>query len=157
MSDIPLLSRIVRQQTSDIAFRRFLVRYPLLHFFYAVFFAACTQASAPGAEEEETNSESPIPAGDDTHMSPVSTGEVVLEGVGTTEGTDPKKDPGNGAGEQEKEDEEEEAPPCPLPRINPCLTVRGNTLYVYGGLLEVKSGVLVHCFRSMIHLCFAIT
>ncbi|CAM9991694.1 unnamed protein product, partial [Ectocarpus sp. 13 AM-2016] len=31
----------------------------------------------------------------------------------------------------------EEASPCPLPRINPCLTVRGNTLYVYGGLLEV--------------------
>lgn len=28
--------------------------------------------------------------------------------------------------------------PRPLPRINPCLTVRGNTLYVYGGLLEVR-------------------
>ncbi|CAM9403618.1 unnamed protein product [Choristocarpus tenellus] len=26
---------------------------------------------------------------------------------------------------------------CPLPRINPCLAVRGNTLYVYGGMLEV--------------------
>eukprot|EP00903_Cladosiphon_okamuranus_P016175 g14926.t1 len=37
----------------------------------------------------------------------------------------------------EAEVEVEEAPPCPLPRINPCLTVRGNTLYVYGGLLEV--------------------
>lgn len=32
---------------------------------------------------------------------------------------------------------EEEASPCPLPRINPCLTVRGNTLFVYGGILEV--------------------
>ena len=38
------------------------------------------------------------------------------------------------------EPEAEEAPPCPLPRINPCLTVRGNTLYVYGGLLEVGEG-----------------
>jgi hypothetical protein len=27
---------------------------------------------------------------------------------------------------------------APLPRINPALAVRGNTLYVYGGLLEVK-------------------
>jgi N-acetylneuraminic acid mutarotase len=26
----------------------------------------------------------------------------------------------------------------PLPRINPGLTVRGNTIYVYGGLLEIK-------------------
>lgn len=39
--------------------------------------------------------------------------------------------------EGEGEGDVEEAAPCPLPRINPCLTVRGNTLYVYGGLLEV--------------------
>lgn len=44
----------------------------------------------------------------------------------------------------ESKDSGEEAPPCPLPRINPCLTVRGNTLYVYGGLLEVGACILTH-------------
>lgn len=40
----------------------------------------------------------------------------------------------------------EEASPCPLPRINPCLTVRANTLYVYGGLLEVKTQFCTHMY-----------
>lgn len=50
--------------------------------------------------------------------------------------------PGTSAGDSETAGggDEEEASPCPLPRINPCLTVRGNTLYVYGGLLEVRAG-----------------
>lgn len=27
--------------------------------------------------------------------------------------------------------------PIPLPRMNPCLSIKGNTLYLYGGILEV--------------------
>lgn len=44
---------------------------------------------------------------------------------------------GQAAEQQEEEGDGGVVSPCPLPRINPCVTVRGNTLYVYGGLLEV--------------------
>lgn len=92
-----------------------------------------------GQEEEKANTP---PTGDEAQSSSVSTVDVQLEGIGATTATpgprnDPENDPGNDAEEQEEE-EEQEATPCPLPRINPCLTVRGNTLYVFGGLLEVS-------------------
>lgn len=84
-------------------------------------------STVPAEEKQDTP-----PPGDEGQPSPVSAADVQLEGIVATTATPaPENVPG------EQGEEEEEAAPCPLPRINPCLTVRGNTLYVYGGLLEV--------------------
>lgn len=89
-------------------------------------------------EEEKDDVKSP-PPGDMVLAPPVDTADVQLQLQPASSPQSagppgdlaaPESDEGAGAGA-------EEAPPCPLPRINPCLTVRGNTLYVYGGLLEV--------------------
>ena len=87
-------------------------------------------AAKKGEEQEErgdTNATSPVGASD----VPAKSQNPAVVAVETPE-VKGKKDEG---------EEESPLPPCPLPRINPCLTVRGNTLYVYGGILEVREHV----------------
>lgn len=118
------------------------------------------QPSHAGLEEKQGErgdaggtTTSPAAPGDIVLASPVDTADVQLQlrpacspqSTGPAGGlTVPER--GEGAVvEAEAEAEGEAAPPCPLPRINPCLTVRGNTLYVYGGLLEVGEGRRAVC------------
>lgn len=70
--------------------------------------------------------------GEENDTPPVEASDVQVELQGTTSIAAENDDNGDNKG-----GEEEQSSPCPLPRINPCLTVRGNTLYVYGGILEV--------------------
>lgn len=100
-------------------------------------------------EEEEKKEEKQVARGDKVDG---LEGNEAKEGTCLSSGSAAEKETqgalgeeaaGRGAnGVEESKDSEEEAPPCPLPRINPCLTVRGNTLYVYGGLLEVGACML---------------
>ncbi|CAM9309596.1 unnamed protein product [Ascophyllum nodosum] len=83
-------------------------------------------AAKKGEEQEErgdTNATSPVGASD----VPAKSQNPAVVAVETPEVK----------GTKDEGEEESPLPPCPLPRINPCLTVRGNTLYVYGGILEV--------------------
>lgn len=69
--------------------------------------------------------------GDGMESSPVNIADVQVQLPPTEDSRGAAEEAEPGVGDAE------ESSPCPLPRINPCLTVRGNTLYVYGGLLEV--------------------
>lgn len=101
--------------------------------------AAALQQEEGGLEEKEEGGKSGDGMGSstavdvaDVKLKPASSSSGEFIGVGQA-----GQEEGDGA----------VASPCPVPRINPCLTVRGNTLYVFGGLLEVGmlSCVLVVC------------
>lgn len=91
--------------------------------------AAALQQEEGGLEEKEEGGKSGDGMGSSTA---VDVADVKLKSASSSSG----QLIGVGQAGQEEGDGAV-APPCPVPRINPCLTVRGNTLYVYGGLLEV--------------------
>lgn len=95
---------------------------------------------AKGGEDEVPGQDDRRQQGNEGGGSRLSPSPEVLAGAG-------EPDLKEGEGERDVE----EAAPCPLPRINPCLTVRGNTLYVYGGLLEVRACTEVH---ACVLVCF---
>lgn len=91
-------------------------------------------------ERGEENATSPVDASDV---------QVKLQGAASIPAENDDK-------REKKGGEEEQSSPCPLPRINPCLTVRGNTLYVYGGILEVGNILLYSLPAKMLCLSGAL-